>query len=270
MTSTRGGAAMLSVIVPALNEEAALGATLERAVAADRVELIVVDGGSTDGTTDVASRHGATVLRSAPGRAVQMNAGAAGAAGDLLLFLHADTLLPRGYAGEVRRLLADRGVAAGAFRLRIAGRRPALRLIEHAVNLRSRCLSLPYGDQALFMTRTALRAAGGFPPLPVMEDFALVRRLRSVGRIALARLAVETSARRWNRDGPWRTTLRNQLAIAAFLGGVRPARIARFLGRSPQNESSGRTLTTSLAVGQPSSPSTEKSIDRVAVVDEMP
>ena len=229
---THSRSALLSVIVPTLNEEVLLPRTLASAARAD-AEVIVVDGGSTDRTVPIADRMGARVIESPPGRARQMNAGAAEAAGELLLFLHADTLLPAGYQADVRRVLDDPAVAGGAFRLRIAGSRSAFRVIERAVNLRSRCLSLPYGDQAIFMRRDSLIAAGGFPSIPVLEDFVLVRRLRRRGEIRLARSAVLTSARRWDHHGPWRTTARNQLAIAAFLLGVSPHRIARLLGREP-------------------------------------
>ena len=227
----RRGTDLLSVIVPTLNEEAALPETLARAARAEHAELIVVDGGSTDRTKAIALKSGAIFIESQPGRALQMNVGAGAATGDLLLFLHADTLMPCGYDDEIRRILADPEVAGGAFCFRIAGGRWSYRLIERAVNLRTRWLSLPYGDQALFMRRESFRAAGGFPSISVMEDFALVRQLRLQGAIRCAELTAETSGRRWDNDGPWWTTLRNQVAIAAFLCGVQPQRIARLLGR---------------------------------------
>jgi rSAM/selenodomain-associated transferase 2 len=157
-----------------------------------------------------------------------MNAGAAAATGDTLLFLHADTRLPDGFEQQVTRLLAEPGVSAGAFELRIEAERWSLRIIERVVRWRSRALHMPYGDQALFMTREIFQRAGGFPPLPAMEDFELVRRLRRLGRVEIAPAAVSTSPRRWITRGSWRTTLLNQLCILAHTLGVSPDRIARW------------------------------------------
>lgn len=234
----------LSVIVPALDEAGIIAPTLARAAEATDVEVIVVDGGSTDRTRVVAVNAGAAVIDAAAGRAIQMNVGAAAARGEILVFLHADTRLPAGYDLETRRVLDDDGVAAGAFRLRIDGSRRAFRLIERAVNLRSRRLGLPYGDQALFLRRRTFDAAGGFPEIPVMEDFAFVRRVRRLGRVRLARSAVLTSPRRWERHGVWRVTARNQVAIAGFMLGVEPARLARMLGRDPNPRAAGASVAT--------------------------
>lgn len=226
----------ISVILPVLNEAALIGAALQRIPRTEDMEVIVVDGGSADGTVSLAEAAGARVIRAGSGRARQMNAGAAVARGEILLFLHADTRLPAGFAGQVRQTLSRPGVVAGAFRLRIHSPRWSLRLIEALANFRSHRLQMPYGDQALFLRRHHFRAATGFANLPIMEDFEFVRRLRRRGRIALAPAAAVTSARRWERLGVLRTTLINQAMILAFLLGVAPARLARWYRGGPARD----------------------------------
>jgi hypothetical protein len=219
-------AGSLSVIIPALNEAGLIGRTLAALAQASPAELLVVDGGSTDGTPGIAAAAGARVLHARPPRAIQMNAGAAAAGGAHLVFLHADTHLPPDFGAQVRRTLALPGAAAGAFRLKIEGAGRGLRLIEQVANLRSRILGLPYGDQALFLTREAFWQAGGFPPLAIMEDYEFLRRLRRRGRILLAPGSALTSARRWQQLGILRTWLINQAIIAAYALGVPPERLA--------------------------------------------
>lgn len=226
--STAPMTSRISVIIPARNEAAALPATLAALVGAGADEVIVADGGSSDATVAIARQHGATVVTSPVGRGPQLNAGAAQASGDLLLFLHADTLLPPAFAAEVRRVLAEPAVSAGAFRLAIADSRPGYRLIELGANLRARLGQLPYGDQALFLRATDFRAMGGFADLPLCEDLEMVSRLRQRGKIRLTTSAVQTSARRWQRWGRLRTTWRNQLVLWGFLLGVAPDRLARW------------------------------------------
>ncbi len=223
----------IAVVVPTLDEAGSILATLH-AARAGGVELIVADGGSTDATCERAASAGAAVVQASGGRAAQQNAGAAASDAPLLLFLHADTRLPQGWPARVRATLADPRVALGAFRLAIDGATRAERLITVGANLRSRSFGLPYGDQALFLRRATFDALGGFAPLPIMEDWDLARRARRLGRIALAPEAVTTSARRWRRLGPLRTTLVNQAMLLGFRVGVEPARLARFyrsLGR---------------------------------------
>jgi uncharacterized protein len=221
----RDARAPVTVVIPALNEEAHLPATL-RSCQAPGVEVIVADGGSSDRTVDTALSCGARLLRSVPPRSIQMNAGAAVANGEILIFLHADTRLPHDFAGLARRTLARPGTDAGAFRLRIDGRGAGLRVIERAANWRSRLLQMPYGDQALFLERDRFWRLGGFPALPLMEDFELVRRLRRIGRVALAPGHALTSARRWRRLGLAKTWLVNQWVIAAYCLGISPTRLA--------------------------------------------
>ncbi|MGB3202031.1 MAG: TIGR04283 family arsenosugar biosynthesis glycosyltransferase [Nodosilinea sp.] len=225
----------ISVVIPALDEAANLPSVLDTIQAATQIEVIVVDGGSSDGTATVAQAMGTKVVRSAPGRSHQQNQGARVASGSILLFLHADTRLPEGFEGAIRQTLARPGVVAGAFRLTINGQGKRLRWVEWGVNLRSRLLQMPYGDQGLFVTAEVFHQLGGFPDLPMMEDFELVRQLRKLGRVAIAPEAVVTSDRRWRRLGILRTTLANQAMIIGYLLGVDPHRLARWyrnLGKS--------------------------------------
>jgi len=219
-------AARLSVVIPTLNEAANIEGALGSVGRALGVEAIVVDAHSRDGTADLARSHGARVLTCQPGRGRQMNLGASVATGDILLFLHADTRLPDGFDRHVRRLLAAPGAVAGAFELAIDGSQASLRVIERLANWRSRRLHMPYGDQAFFIRADAFRRVGGYPDLPVMEDYELMRRARPLGRIVIASAAATTSARRWLALGVWRTTLLNQVTIILYNLGFSPARLA--------------------------------------------
>lgn len=219
----------ISVVVPTLNEAGVLARTLE-GLPAGFVDVVVADGGSTDATTAIAREHGARVTVARPGRGPQMNAGAAAAKGDVLLFLHADTALPPDAVARIGAALADPGVVAGAFLLGIDSPDPRLALIARAANLRTRLTRVPYGDQAPFVRRAAFDAAGGFPDVPIMEDVMLGRRLKRLGRIVVVPARVRTSARRWEREGVVRTTLRNAALITLYLLGVHPRRLARWYG----------------------------------------
>ena len=222
---------MISVIIPVLNETADLPATLAVLQSVPSLEVIVVDGGSQDNTIAVAQEFGAQVIAANLGRAHQMNAGAIAARGEILLFLHGDTRLPAGFDALVRQTLTQPGVVAGAFELSIDSRLAGLRWVEWGVRWRSRLLQLPYGDQAIFLKASVFQSAGGFPDLPIMEDFEFLRRLQRLGRIAIAPAAVITSGRRWKKLGVWQTTLLNQLVIIAYLLGIAPARIAQWYRR---------------------------------------
>lgn len=156
-----------------------------------------------------------------------MNAGAALASGEILLFLHADTQLPANFQSTIRSALTH-DVVAGAFRLGINDPRRIFRWIEWGANLRSRLLSRPYGDQGLFVRAELFYQVGGFPNWPLMEDYELCRQLRRFGQLYLATESVSTSARRWNKVGIVRTTLINQFTVAAFRLGVSPQRLARW------------------------------------------
>ena len=225
--------ARLSIIMPVLDEGDAIAGALD-ALAELRglgVEVIVVDGGSQDATVQRARLRADHVLSASRGRAAQMNAGAAKAAGDVLLFLHADTRLPR----EAERLVLDglarsgqgSGHVWGRFDVTIAGRHPMLRLVAFMMNLRSRITGIATGDQAIFVKRDAFHAAGGFPDIPLMEDVALSKRLKRTSRPLCLRERATTSGRRWETHGVFRTILLMwRLRLAYFLGAD-PATLAR-------------------------------------------
>jgi rSAM/selenodomain-associated transferase 2 len=229
----------ISIIIPVLNEAATIQETLIRLQEASEVEVIVVDGGSRDETVAIAKCVGKVLAKSLPinvistaaGRARQMNAGAAAATGDILLFLHADTHLPIGFDILVRQALQNPGTIAGAFELRINAQLLGLRLIEKMVNMRSRFLSMPYGDQGIFLKATLFHEIGGFPEIPIMEDFEFMLRLRHQGRITLVPAPVLTSGRRWQKLGVVKTTLINQLIIVCYFLGVSPEQLIRWYTR---------------------------------------
>jgi hypothetical protein len=221
----------ISIIIPALNEAAHLAATIQSAQSPTTCEVLVIDGGSCDATIAIAEVAGAQVIRTEPGRARQMNAGAKVARGNILLFLHADTRLPRDFDWYVQQALTQEEAVAGAFQLGLDGTQRGLRFIETMANWRSRWWQMPYGDQAIFLRADVFARAGGFPDLPLMEDFELMRRLRKQGRIVLAPVAVVSSARRWLQLGVVKTTAVNQLLIAAYLAGVAPATLVRWYRR---------------------------------------
>ena len=208
--------ASLSIIIPAFNEEALIAPALERLAAqAPDAERVVVDGGSTDDTVARAEPL-ARVIHGAKGRANQMNRGAWESGGEWLLFCHVDTRLPDGFTDELAAAAA-RGHEAGAFRLRIVGRHRLLPLLAWGANLRTRWRGIALGDQALFCTRALFTAQQGFPPLPILEDYVFTLRLRRAGiPIYLARTAVETSGRRWERQGFWRTWWRFRVIFWRF------------------------------------------------------
>lgn len=224
--------APLSIIIPTLNEAGNITATLQNIPPAPELEIIVVDGGSEDATVELARRCGVHVLLGTRGRAKQMNMGAAVAKGEAYLFLHADTRLPVGFDGYVRGFLLKPEVVAGAFRLRIDSRSRGLRFIERMANWRSRVLQMPYGDQAIFLRAETFREVGGFPDMPLMEDFEFIKRLQGRGKIVTAPVSVLTSARRWQKLGVLRTTLVNQAILFGYRLGVPPTTLARWYHRN--------------------------------------
>ncbi|RJP19556.1 MAG: glycosyltransferase [Candidatus Abyssobacteria bacterium SURF_5] len=225
----------ITIVIPTLNEASTLAAAIDRAKKGRNIEIIVADGGSSDNTLGIAESRGVKVVVAPGGRAKQENAAAAAAMGEILLFLHADTHLPNGFDGHIRRVLAEPRTAGGAFLLSIDATNLSLRVIERAANLRSKLLQMPYGDQALFMRTSLFRAMGGFPDMPIMEDFVFVRRLRKRGAVVIAPVPITTSARRWLALGVWRTTIINQAVILAYYIGAPLDTVARWYraARSP-------------------------------------
>ncbi|GAB4483457.1 MAG: TIGR04283 family arsenosugar biosynthesis glycosyltransferase [Thermodesulfovibrionales bacterium] len=219
---------MISVIIPALNEAESIGRAIACAYdGGTGCEVIVVDGGSADDTVRTAASHpGVKVLHSEKGRAVQMNRGAAEAAGDLLLFLHADTVLEAGWRAALDAALLDRSVVGGAFSLAVDNPAWKFRLVEGWVSLRSRFCGLPYGDQAIFVRRGVFRRIGGYREIPLMEDVDLVERLGQNGRMVILTHRAVTSDRRWRRKGLLATAIENQAMMLFYRLGADPRRLA--------------------------------------------
>jgi len=225
---------MISIIIPTLNEAENIAGTVNAVSEVPGVEVIVADGGSTDDTVALAGSAGATIVTAPRIRAAQMNAGASAASGAALLFLHADTRLPRGFEKHVRRTLARPGVAAGAFEVRFDVHPRGLGIIERLVNWRSRRLGLPYGDQGIFIRAEVFRALGGFADLPIMEDFEFMRCVRRYGRVKIVPARVVTSGRRWQALGVVRTTLINQGMTIGYYAGIPVDRLAAWY-RKPRS-----------------------------------
>ena len=221
----------ISIIIPTYNEAGNIREAIACTQPSTNVELIVVDGGSQDDTVTIAESLNVKVIASAPGRATQMNTGAMAASGDILLFLHADTRLPAGFDGMIRTAVQQPQMVAGAFALQINATLWTLRWVEKGVNWRSRFCQMPYGDQAIFLTAEVFDQVGHFPDLPIMEDFELIRRLQSIGKIIIIPVPVITSARRWLQKGVFYTTILNQIVITAYLLGISPKRIRRWYRR---------------------------------------
>jgi len=246
---------LLGELLSELTSVAGAGSGLESGLE-NGIEIIVVDGGSRDRTPAIVSNYVESypvqLIVTSPGRAAQMNQGAKAAQGKILLFLHADSRLPKGFIELVNQVFKEspplqpdinpyikpeikpdiNPYIAGAFELEITGDLPGLRLVEKLVNCRSHLLQLPYGDQAIFLRAATFDQLGGFPTLPIMEDFQLIRQLQKLGKIAIVPAPVKTSPRRWQKLGVWQTTLINQLVILAFFLGIPPEKIANFYRRN--------------------------------------
>jgi rSAM/selenodomain-associated transferase 2 len=224
--------AKLSIIMPVLDEGEGIAATLDALadLRALGTEVIVVDGGSRDATIQRARLRADRVISAPRGRAVQMNAGAAAATGDVLLFLHADTTLPHDADHVVLNGLERSGRAWGRFDVRIAGRHPLLRVVGFCMSLRSRLTGIATGDQAIFVRREAFQAAGGFPEIALMEDIALSKRLKRASRPLCLSERVVTSGRRWEEHGVAATILLMWRLRLAFFFGADPDELARRYG----------------------------------------
>jgi rSAM/selenodomain-associated transferase 2 len=218
---------MLSIVIPALNEAANLERLLpELARTCPEAEVIVADGGSADGTADVVRRFpSVTLIVAERGRARQMNAGATLATGQVLLFLHADTRLPPGAQRAVLEALRAPGVVGGRFDARFDSPRPIFRLIATMMNVRSRLSGISTGDQAIFVWRRVFESLRGYADIPLMEDVEFSRRLKRQGRLTCLGLRVTTSARKWEREGAWRTIFLMWALRFLYSAGVQPVRL---------------------------------------------
>jgi rSAM/selenodomain-associated transferase 2 len=217
----------VSIIIPTLNEEGHIAATIRALRRQGPQEILVVDGGSSDSTRSQAADADRVV--SAPrGRGVQMNAGAALAGGDVLLFLHADCGLEDGALAEAEPLLRGTNVSAGCFRMRVTAPGMLYRSIDACATARVRLTGLVYGDQGLFLRRSLFERIGGFAPVGLMEDVLISQRLRREGRIVVARRRILVSPRRWQKVGLVRQTLRNWTLTGLAAVGVSPDRLAGF------------------------------------------
>jgi rSAM/selenodomain-associated transferase 2 len=219
----------LSVIVPALNEELALGPILDAiSGGAPGAEVIVVDGGSSDRSVEIARMRGARALTAPRGRARQMNAGAAAAHGDALVFVHADTLVPATFACDITSALSNPRVVGGRFDVALDDSSVRSRCLGRLISLRSRIMRSATGDQAIFVRRQIFISMGGFKEIDLCEDVEFARRLKYRGNLACLRSRVVTSARRWRQNGMLRTVLKMWLIKSLFLAGVSPARLQRY------------------------------------------
>ncbi|MGH7848255.1 MAG: TIGR04283 family arsenosugar biosynthesis glycosyltransferase [Candidatus Binatia bacterium] len=220
----------ISIIIPVLNEERAIGETLESIARLSPHEIIVVDGGSTDRTREVVAANGIAVVAAGRGRARQMNEGAKIARGDVLVFLHADTRLPASAVEDIRAALIDPRCAGGRFDISLDGDRLIFKMIGALISFRSRLTRVATGDQAIFVRREVFQDLGGFPDIPLMEDIALARALRKKGRIACLKSRVLTSARRWESEGVWRTIIKMWWLKFLYLSGISPKTLKRYYG----------------------------------------
>jgi uncharacterized protein len=221
----------ISTIIPVLDEGPSIAVQVENLYVLggrELTEIIVVDG-DPRGSTLVRLIDPAPLRLTAPrGRALQMNAGAAVAGGEILLFLHADTILPLDGFERIRRAVAG-GALAGAFELAISSRRPSLNLIARVTSLRTRLTRVPFGDQAIFIRADYFKDLGGYAPIPLMEDVELMRRIKHRGdTVHILPAKVHTSPRRWEREGVLRCTLRNWTLRLLYGAGVSPDHLVRF------------------------------------------
>ena len=225
--TTQEGEVPISIIVPALNEEPNLAATLASCHAEGVCEVIVVDGGSSDGSIGLAESLGAQVVQAGRGRALQMNAGAAFAVGDVLLFLHADTRLPAAFDRAIADAMADPSVVGGRFDIDLQPSTPLIWLTARLISLRSRLSKLGTGDQAIFVRAAYFRTIGGFEEIPIMEDLALSVAMKRAGKVACLRQRVVSSSRRWKKDGIIRTILLMWSMRLMYFFGVSPKTLAK-------------------------------------------
>ncbi|WP_373480179.1 TIGR04283 family arsenosugar biosynthesis glycosyltransferase [Geminocystis sp.] len=219
----------ISVVIPVINEEKNLIKILSSFEKNLEIEFIFVDGGSKDNTVNLIKKAGFKVILSPIlRRSYQMNLGAKQAKGRVLLFLHGDTILPFNYKKIILNTLQKKQFIAGAFRLKIDNIKPLFRLLETLVNWRSQYLSLPYGDQGIFIKREVFESIKGFSDIEIMEDFELIKKVKKIGKIYITKEAVITSSRRWDKLGILKTTIINQIIIMGYYLKVNPEKLAIF------------------------------------------
>lgn len=222
----------ISVIIPAYNEAHTINFTLKQLYSQDfsaSFEVILVDGDPQRKTAAAVTDGRVKKIVSERGRAIQMNTGTRVASGDILLFLHADTVLPEHGLTMIQKACMAPKTAGGAFDLGIRSEDALFRLVEFGVRLRYRLTRIPYGDQAIFIRRSVFEGLGGYPEIPLMEDVALIRSLRASGKhLVQIRHKVSTSARRWQKEGILRCTLRNYILIILYHMGVSPFKLAHY------------------------------------------
>ncbi len=210
----------ISIIIPTFNEKRTISQCLETVVGIPGIEVIIADGGSTDRTVEIAEQHrDVKVVTSLMGRSVQMNKGAECADGKILLFLHADCVLPREVVLNVRNVLGGSSFVGGAFKIRLLSDKLLYRIIEKGINFRSKIFKLPYGDQGLFVKRSVFEELGGFREMPNCEDLDFVCRLKKQGKIAILDERISSSIRRWEKHGILQTSLRNQFLLTSYILG---------------------------------------------------
>ncbi|MFQ5688551.1 MAG: TIGR04283 family arsenosugar biosynthesis glycosyltransferase [Candidatus Scalindua sp.] len=208
----------ISIVIPALNEEKSISQCLETVVNIAGIEVIVSDGGSTDSTVAIAGQHrDVKVISSQAGRSIQMNNGAACARGEILLFLHADCVLPKEDVLKIRQIFDSGKFVGGAFQIRLLSDKFPYRWIERGINFRSKVFKLPYGDQGIFVKRSIFEKLGGFREMPVCEDLDFICRLKKYGEIAILNERISSSVRTWKNAGILRTSIRNQLLLYSYM-----------------------------------------------------
>mgnify|MGYP003488518176 FL=1 len=210
----------ISIIIPTLNEEEYIKRCIETVVHVPGIEVIIADGGSTDSTIQIAREYSdVTVVSSMRGRSLQMNSGVSYSNGDILLFLHADCILPGEIVPAIRHVFESSRAVGGAFTMKLLSDKFVYRMLEKGINLRSRIFKLPYGDQGVFVKRSLFKELGGFKKMTACEDLDFIWRMKRYGRITILDEEILTSVRRWGKDGLLRTSVRNQLLLTSYLLG---------------------------------------------------
>ncbi|MBC8551981.1 MAG: TIGR04283 family arsenosugar biosynthesis glycosyltransferase [Candidatus Brocadiales bacterium] len=210
----------ISIIIPTFNEEETISQCLDTVIDIPGIEVIVADGGSTDRTVEIVEQHrDVKVVTSIMGRSLQMNKGAESSGGGILLFLHADCVLPREEILNVRNVFGGSSFVGGAFKIRLLSDKFLYRIIEKGINFRSKIFKLPYGDQGLFVKRSVFEELGGFMEMPNCEDLDFICRLKKQGEIIILDERISSSIRRWRNNGILRTSFRNQFLLASYVLG---------------------------------------------------